>query len=201
LGTEIEWDLWRKLRQAPLWQHVALMAGLDPERDVTCDGVLEEIRPLGGIVLGIPTLPGPTLDEWDEFTKFLAIATSHLGSPGLEAASFNYSNPALSVVETSKFWTWAIEEALPVPEPLRDLAAVDPPEPAPKRMKTLYKTILGLAMKHHSYRGPQAKTDAAVTIAQTLELMGVSLSDDAVRDCLRDAWNALKPDERPKPTK
>jgi hypothetical protein len=97
--------------------------------------------------------------------------------------------------------TWAKVKELPVPEELTELlrsrTEARTPEPGGKRIKSLYRILSGIAVQRYNYDASK-RNDASATIATELERVGINMDQDTIRSCLKDAWDALSPEERPK---
>jgi hypothetical protein len=117
----------------------------------------------------------------------------------------NY-HPAYSRVRVAEFWSWAAAKGLTIPEPMRDLAGVPAPAPKPeagmvlvpgKRLKNYFRLLLAMAIEHYGYT-TFIKNGAPAKLQALMSVMGQSLGDDAIRDCLKDACEGLETGERPK---
>ena len=89
---------------------------------------------------------------------------------------------------------WALTRSINVPSALRELADKQPviednkdQQLKGKQLMTAYRLILGMAMTCFKYDPRAPKSDAASRISATLETVGISVSDDTVRNWLDEA--------------
>jgi hypothetical protein len=99
MASEPDWDMWRRIDSAPLWQFVALLAGLDPDSIEPKQDRIEH-------------------NEWrgtnEDFHRFLTIAVSSVQAHKLQCQAYG-STPWRNRVLTSEFLRWAQSKEIPIP--------------------------------------------------------------------------------------
>jgi hypothetical protein len=104
-AVAIDWEKWKRVHRAELWQFVALMSGLDPGDLLYTEGY--------GCAYA-----GRDVDAADRFQRHLDIAVSHVPDR-LQPRKYNDYDPMGSEILADAFWRWAADLGLPVPAEVR----------------------------------------------------------------------------------
>lgn len=179
------WRKWRYLHRAYLWQWLMVSIGADPEH---------YIYPLWGVDGEIQNHLPASLTE--EFRDRLEIAHSALESTLYTDNEYSDLNDA--AVERGDFIRWARTVDFDLPAEMVGREPVEPSDSAEgtKRGRSLYRLVLGMAVRQYNYQPRGENRGIAQTIAQDLELAGISLTDDTIRECLKAAMKDLSDKER-----
>jgi hypothetical protein len=174
------------MHEAPLWHWVMVALGVEP----TYHGYPFSDR----IESGVRPLPRRFVEEFRDRVDVGASAV--VGGP-LKARSYP-SNPREAPIERAEFIRWARTVGWDLPAEMREGEQVKPADSVEgtKRGRTLYRLVLGMAIRQYGYQPRGENRGIAQTIAQDLELAGLSLTDDTIRECLKAAMKDLSDKER-----
>ncbi|MFQ5564679.1 MAG: hypothetical protein ACE5FO_14050 [Parvularculaceae bacterium] len=175
--------------QMATWTHeeaIALSIGCDPDAadEPAKDKSFSKRRQILGRAFKPGKFPNPICVDPQDFLSWMQ--SNNLDLPeGLIAAAktrgFTITNWQ-SEYEALKAEYDALEA--------QSESTTSPKRPEPTR-NSLYKIILGIAIEHHGYN-PNAKRNAATAeIVSNVQRAGLSISDDAVLNVLREAAEAL----------
>jgi len=185
---EPNWDKWRHIPHATVWELVALSLNIEPEA--------VQFNPHGWMA------DRHIFDESDEFKDRVSVAGRNAGGGGgLTPKGGSLVDPADIVVGLREFAAWALSLPWEIPEEFAELASGhrDPgiagnrsttanENPIGTRERgTLLKLILGMALEQYGFDPDAAKSPVPKEISDDLQTHGISVSDDTVRRWLKIA--------------
>lgn len=185
LGQKPNWGKWRQVLDVRLWEGIALSLDIEPDpSDMGDDNWAASFK---------------VSEESKEFRERLFVATRNLPSEGgLAFTLIVPGEPSRSMVGLAQFAQWALSLGWKVPGEFADLGLrsietrlrdkSDEERPLTgKGRATALKLILGLAINGYRYNPEAPRSPIPSEIAGDLQQLGISLTDETVREWLRMA--------------
>lgn len=175
------WEVWKHVPHAKVWEAVALSLDIDPEK-VNIDSNSWMADRL-------------VFHEGDEFSSRVFVAGRNVAGGKLRPVIIAVGQPEACTVSISEFASWALSISWRVPSELAALSECASPAKKPRSMDgalegkgraTALKLILGMALGGYGYN-PKARSGVPKEISDDLQRHGISVSDDTVRQWLGDA--------------
>jgi hypothetical protein len=180
------WKKWRHIPCTEVWRAVALSLDIDPDR----------VKINRHSWMG----DGLVFDESQEFQDRVFVAGQNLGN-SLTAQTLVMGRREACTISVPEFAGWAMSIGWGIPQDLAALASSKGggvPDKKPtgeldgKSRATLLKMILGMAIDGYGYDPRAARSPIPKQIADALLLLGLSITDETVRDWLKTAMHELE---------
>jgi hypothetical protein len=193
----IDWHYWRNMQEVKIWQACILSLNIDPDsmefdRDGWMDATAEAPH------IRRESFYSP--QDCEQYRKRVNLLRSNISKPEhFSPGAINMGNPNLSGVRLAEFAAWAVHIGLSIPSELELLSRSPTPEKPTNQSRnekplstTERNTLLVLIAALCTKASIDSKSrTAASEIARLTDDLGARVSDDTVRNILKQLPDAL----------